>query len=162
MRVRRRLVRSGMLAPVQRVRRQPAQLLRRVDVRPGGHRVRVRLSGRPHRQALRRGRTAVRRPVPGQAVVSVRVRRRTEYASVQRRARDQTIRRTRDRVLRQTRRGAQKVLVSLAVRRCTGTEDFRSRCVRVPEKPVKTSTVLQILVTGHGGFRKPVFGKPET
>jgi len=104
-RVRRWVVRSGVLAPVQRLRREPAQLLGRVDVRARGCGIRVRLSGRSGRQTLWPGRAAVRRPVPGQAVVPVRVRGcGSQHAAVQRRARDQTVRRTRHRVLRQTRR----------------------------------------------------------
>lgn len=126
-RVRRRLVRPGMLAPVQRVRREPPQLFGRVDVRAGGRRVRVRLPGRPYRQALRPGRAAVGRPVFGQAFVPVRVHGRAEHAAVQRRARDQADRRARDRVFRQTRRRAQEVFVSVAVRWRAGTQDIRPR-----------------------------------
>lgn len=128
-RVRRRLVRSGVLAPVQRVRREPAQLFGRVDVRAGGRRVRVRLPGRPDRQALRPGRAALGRPVPGQAVVPVRVHGRAQRAAVQRRAGDQTDRGARDRVPRQTRRRAQEVFVSVAVRRRAGTQDIRPRYI---------------------------------
>jgi len=122
--VRRRLVRTGVLAPLQRVRRGPAQLFGRVDVRSGGRRVRVRLSGRPGRQTLRPGRTVVRRPVPGETVVPVRVHGGSEHATVQRGAGNQIVRRARDRVLRPTRRHAQEVSVPLAVRRRARIEDF--------------------------------------
>lgn len=125
-RLRRRLVRTGVLAPVQRLRLESTQLLGRVDVRAGRRWLRVRLSGGSGRQTLRQGRAAVGRQVFGQTFVPVCVHGRTRHAPVQRRARNQTVRRTRRRVLRQTRRG-QQVFVSLAVRRRIGVEDFRSR-----------------------------------
>lgn len=125
--MRRRLVRPGVLAPFQRVRRGPAQLFGRVDVRAAGQRVRVRLSRGPRRQTLRPGRAAVGRAVLGQAVVPVRVRDGAEHETVQRGAGDQAVRRARRRVLRQARRGAQKVPVPVAVRRRAGAEDLRTR-----------------------------------
>lgn len=127
--MRRRLVRPGVLAPFQRVRRGPAQLLGRIDVRAAGPRVRVRLSRGPRRQTLRPRRAAVGRAVLRQAVVPVRVRGGAEHATVQRGAGDQAVRRVWCRVLRQTRRGAQKVPVPVAVRRCAGAEDLRPRWV---------------------------------
>jgi len=117
-----------VLAPLQRVRLGPAQLLGRVDVRADGRELRMRLSGRAHRQVLRRRRAAVRREVPGQTFVPVRGRGGgAEHAAVQRRAGDQAVGRARGRLLRQAPRRARQVPVLVVVRRRAGAEDFRPR-----------------------------------